>query len=223
MHSQRFKKSLDIRTKDELKPKVEPTYKREMPPWLKLASLLSTLGPIVLMALTAITGQEFTALIGVTLLMLLAGFTSTLRGDYALAVRLVNSVSVEEWSYNSGTAIMRLSHGVLVILDTKLKKLYLSREFSVQGYPLMGGRTRPSIKFVALTKPRTVNLGTSGEFKRSRILRGIVEVPSIKSEKEVMRLFGTFLEVSLEKACLREVGNCVKKLTKMLEEGLKLQ
>lgn len=220
MRSQRFKKPPDIRAKDELKPKVEPNYKRESPPWLKVVSLLSMLGSIVLMALTAIMGQEFTALMGATLSMLLAGCTSVLKGDYTLAIRLVNSASVEEWSYNSGTAVMKLPGGVLAILDTKLKKLYLSREFSVQGCPLIEGRAKPSVKFVVSIKSKTVKLGTSRGFKRVRILKGVAETPSIKSEKEVMRLFGTFLEVKLEKACLKGISTCIKELTKMLEEGL---
>lgn len=223
LNSQRFRQSLSIGTKGELKPKVEPTYKRGSFPWLKVVSLLSMLGSVALMILTAIMGQEFTALLGAALSALLAGFASMLKEDYTLAVRLVNSTSVEEWSYNSGIAVMRLSHGVLAILDTKLKKLYLSREFSVQGYPLMGGKAKLGVKFVALAEPKTVNLGASREFKRVRILKGMTEVPSIKSEREVMRLFGTFLEVSLEKTCFKELGTCIEKLTKMLEEGLKLQ
>lgn len=213
-------KPLNIKAKGELKPKVEPIYKYESFPWFKVAGILSMLGSVTLTVLSAIAGQEFMVLLGVVLSAITSGFTNMLKGDYALAVKLVNSIDVKEWSYNSGIAIIMLSDETLVVLDTRLKKMYLSREFSAQCYPLRVGVAKPNVKLTAFVKPKLIDLKASREIKRARILRGIAEVPSIKSEKEFMRLFGTFLEVNLRGSkCFKETSLCVEKLIKMLKEA----
>lgn len=217
MPSRSFKGLLSIEAKIGLKPKVEPTYKCESFPWLKVVSIISMLGSIALTVLTAIAGQESTALLGIALLAITSGFASMLKGDYSLAVRFVNFTSVEEWSYNNGIAMMMLSNGILAILDTARKKLYLSKDFSIQGYPLSSvQRTVPRVKFTVFTKP--ISLSNSREFKRIKVLKGLAEVPSIKSEKEFMRVFGTFVETSIERRCLREMNVCIERLIKVLKE-----
>lgn len=176
------------------------------------------LGSVALTILSAIAGQEFMALLGVALSVITSGFASTLKGDYSLAVKLVNSTDVEEWSYNSGIAVIMLSDGILALFDTRFKKLHLSREFSVQYYPLRKGEARPSVKFTAFVKPKVIDLKASRKYMRTRILKGMAEAPSIKSKREVMRLFGTFLEVKLGGEHLKEISVRVEELTKMLKE-----
>lgn len=211
-------KVLGIEVRDGLKPKVKPTYKHESLCGLKVVSLLLMLGSIALTILTVTMGQEHIAFLGIALSTIISGFSSLLGGDYSLAVKIVNSTNVEEWSYNDGIAIMRFSDGALGILDTKVKRIYLSREFSIQGLSLAKEKTKTLIKCIIFVKPMIVNIAASHEFKKARILKGIINVPSIKSEREATRLVGTFLEVYLGSKCLKEINICIEKLLKLLKE-----
>ncbi|MEM2214866.1 MAG: hypothetical protein QXQ20_06310 [Candidatus Nezhaarchaeales archaeon] len=199
------------------KPKVEPNYRKESMSWTTMVMMALMVGSI---ALTIITGQNILTSMVIGALL---GMTSELfksMSSYVLAVNFVNSASVEEWSYNNGIAVMRLPGNILAILDTRLPKrrLYLSQEFSAQSYPLLERRrAKSSINFVTFTKPKTINLDVSHKFKSVKVWKGVIEVPSIKKKREVMRILGAFLEIDLESKCLKELSTCIEELVKMLK------
>ena len=152
------------------------------------------------------------------LAMLLGAFSSLLSplgmlgGNYYLAVELVNSTNVKEWAYNNGVAVMTLLDDTIAFFDTRGRKLYLSRECSLQRYPLLD-RERAKFRAVAFAS-RTIELrGLEG--RKAEVLRGFVEGPSVKSEKEWVRVSGTFLRAKLK---FKDVGVQVRELIEALKE-----
>ena len=142
-------------------------------------------------------GNEIAALVAVLLgaLSFLLDFIGMFRGNYYLAVEVVSSTGVEEWAYSDGVAVMALSSGVIAILDTRSRELYLVKEYSLQRYPLLSGK---SVKFRAVIfASRTIEL-RGPEGLKAEIVRGFLEGPSIESERESVRVSGTFLKAKLK-------------------------
>jgi hypothetical protein len=118
-------------------------------------------------------------------------FIGRFGGNYYLAVELVNLMGVEEWAYSNGVAVMTLTSGVVAFLDTRSRELYLAKEYSLQRYPLLSSK---SVEFRAVVfASRTIELrGPKG--LKAEIVRGFLEGPSMKSEKESIRGFWHVLE-----------------------------
>jgi hypothetical protein len=159
-------------------------------------------------------GNEMAALVAVLLgaLSLLLDFIGMFRGNYYLAVELVNSTGAEGWAYSDGVAVMALPSGVIAILDTRSRELYLAREYSLQRYPLLSGK---SVKFRAVIfASRTIEL-RGPEGLKAEIVRGFLEGPSIGSERGSVRVSGTFLKAKLK---FKDVKAQAKGLLEALKE-----
>lgn len=159
-------------------------------------------------------GNEIAALVAVLLsaLSFLLDFIGMFRGNYYLAVELVNSTGAEEWAYSDGVAVMALPSGVIAILDTRSRELYLAREYSLQRYPLLSDK---SVKFRAVIfASRTIEL-RGHERLKAEIVRDFLEGPSIGSERESVRVSGTFLKAKLK---FKDVKAQAKGLLEVLKE-----
>jgi len=167
------------------------------------------------LATSAMAGSTETAALVATLLgalSFLLDFIGMFKGNYYLAVEVVNSTGVEEWAYSDGVAVMALPSGVIAILDTRGRELYLAREYLLQRYPLLSGK---SVKFRAVIfASRTIELREPKELK-SEIVRGFLEGPSIGSERESVRVSGTFLKAKLK---FKDVKAQAKGLLEALKE-----
>jgi hypothetical protein len=165
------------------------------------------------LATSAMAGStEMAALVATLLgaLSFLLDFIGMFRGNYYLAVEVVNSTGVEEWAYSNGVAVMTLTSGV-AFLDTRSRELYLAKEYSLQRYPLLSNK---SVEFRAVVfASRTIELrGPKG--LKAEIVRGFLEGPSMKSEKESIRVSGTFLKAKLK---LKDVKAQVEGLLEALK------
>jgi hypothetical protein len=138
-------------------------------------------------------------------------FIGRFGGNYYLAVELVNLMGVEEWAYSNGVAVMTLTSGVVVFLDTRSRELYLAKEYSLQRYPLLSGK---GVEFRAVVfASRTVELERPKGLK-AEVVRGFLEGPSIEGEKESIRVSGTFLKAKLK---LKDVKAQVEGLLEALK------
>jgi hypothetical protein len=107
---------------------------------------------------------------------------------------------------------MALPSGVIAILDTRSRELYLAREYSLQRYPLLSGK---SVKFRAVIfASRTIEL-RGPEGLKAEIVRGFLEGPSIGSERGSVRVSGTFLKAKLK---FKDVKAQAKGLLEALKE-----
>ncbi len=193
------------------RPRVEPNYKREKRSW----SVVSLVASLVLLILASVVSDgEIMALVMLSSLIsiILAALSTAVKGSYDLAVEFVNSTEVEEWAYNNGVAVMALPGGAVAVLDTRAGEVYLTRDYSLQRYPLIdsGG-----VKFRAFAfATRAIDL-RGFEGRKAEVLRGFVECPSIKSEREWMRVSGTFLRAKLKD---KDKGAQVRRLIEGLKE-----
>ena len=170
---------------------------------------------IVGLATSAMAGStEMAALVATLLgaLSFLLDFIDMFGGNYYLAVELVNLTGVEEWAYSNGVAVMTLTSGVVAFLDTRSRELYLAKEYSLQRYPLLSNK---SVEFRAVVfASRTIELrGPKG--LKAEIVRGFLDGPSMKSEKESIRVSGTFLKAKLK---FKDVKTQVEELLEALKE-----
>jgi hypothetical protein len=166
------------------------------------------------LAASAMAGsREIAALVAALLgvFSFLLDFIGMFGSNYYLAVELVNSMGVEEWAYSNGVAVMTLTSGV-VFLDTRSRELYLAKEYSLQRYPLLSGK---SVKFKAIVfASRIIELRKPKGLK-AEIMRGFLDGPSIESEKESIRVSGTFLKAKLK---FKDVKAQVEGLLEALKE-----
>ncbi|MHC1601107.1 MAG: hypothetical protein ACXQTB_02030 [Candidatus Nezhaarchaeales archaeon] len=208
-----------------LQPKVKPNYRRDS----KFTSMIVTMIVFVAMVLSFIISGEFMILLiaMVFVLEIISSVLGMMRGDYELAVKAVNSVSVDEWAYNNGIAVMRLTDGTLMILDTKMKQVYLAQEYFSRDHVSLGpGAMKMGIgariRIRATYHPLQANISIKDlpNIKKLEVIRGEIEAPSIRSEKGVMRGFGVILRAKLGKRCLNDMRPCIDPLLRILRERL---
>ncbi len=206
-----------------LQPKVKPNYRRDS----KLTSMIIAMIMFMAMVLSFIISGEFMILLlaMIFVLEIISSVLGMTRGDYELAVKAVNSVNVDEWAYNNGIAVMRLNDGTLMVFDTKTKQVYLAQEYFSRDYVSLGpgavkvgigGKVR--VRAVHHPLQASINIKDLPSIKKLEVVRGEIEVPSIRSEKGVMRGFGVFLKVKLGKQCLDDMRSCINMLLRTLRE-----
>ena len=166
--------------------------------WGTVSIALSVVVPLVsLLAALALGLRDTWVLTAVVTLALLLYSISRgpLGGSYHLAVEFVNAVDVREWAYCRGVAVALLSDDLAVVLDTRHRRLYLMRWSSLHPYPLPAGG-RAGLRVGPVERSRRVRLGCL-QGRRAEVLRGYVEVPSVRRAGEVAAAYGTFVRVRL--------------------------
>jgi hypothetical protein len=180
------------------RPRVEPNYREESVFWSTISIALSVVVPLVsLLAALALGLRDTWVLTAVVALasLLYSISRGPQGGSYHLAVEFVNAVDVREWAYCRGVAVALLSDDLAVVLDTRYRRLYLMRWSSLHPYPLPAGG-RAGLRVDLTEKPRRVRLGCL-QGRRAEVLRGYVEVPSVRRAGEVAAAYGTFVRVRL--------------------------
>jgi hypothetical protein len=180
------------------RPRVEPNYREESVFWSTVSIVLNVVVPLVALLTTLALGLRDTWVL--TAVATLASFLYTISrgsqgGGYHLAVEFVNSVDVREWAYCRGVAVALLSDDLAVVLDTRYRRLYLMRWSSLHPYPLPASG-RAGLRVDPFERPRRVRLGCL-QGRRAEVLRGYVEVPSVRRAGEVAATYGTFVRVRL--------------------------
>lgn len=166
--------------------------------WGTVSIALSVVVPLVsFLAALALGLRDIGALTAVvTLASILYSISrGPLGGSYHLAVEFVNAVDVREWAYCRGVAVALLSDDLAVVLDTRYRRLYLMRWSSLHPYPLPAGG-RAGLRVGPVERSRRVRLGCL-QGRGAEVLRGYVEVPSVRRAGEVAAAYGTFVRVRL--------------------------
>ena len=183
------------------RPRVEPNYKEESVLWSTVSIVLNVVVPSVALLTTLALGQrDIWVLSAVFAVVALASilyniFRGPQEGNYYLAVGFVNAVDVREWTYCRGVAVALIPDDLAAVLDTRYRRLYLMRWSSLQPYPLpASGEAR--LRVDPIEKPRRIRLGCL-QGRRAEVLRGYVEVPSVRRAGEVVATYGTFVRVRL--------------------------
>jgi len=179
-----------------LRPRVKPNYKRYNWPSILLSiTVSSAISALVFFLLSSASSpQELVISLTASAFLLFSGAFLSLSIKYHLAVEFVNSIDVEEWAYDRGIAIVKPLRGPLTILDLKNYGLYFLKNCSISSFSYS---ERRGLRVTAFTKPKSLVLGREDRSFKVEVLKGFIEAPSIKSEREVIRAFGSFLKFSL--------------------------
>jgi len=199
-------------------PRVKPNYKVEPSKLLLVILIPLALASLILGLLMESLGFVAAALY--VTVSVLSSVIPYLRGNYSLAVSAVNSVSIEEWAYNRGVAVLKLLSQELLVLDTRSKVLMLFRSYMLRRKE---GSSRSFLRFKAPLSvrgkpyPMYSDVEVPPGAKGIKVLRGEFTVPSLESSSVELWGYGLVFKVKLSEKCVKDLGKCLPQLLDALK------
>jgi len=217
-------KAYKQRRRMTVKPKIEPNYRHEPKSLIFIISLISAIIAFMISLITSIILEGSEGSIGVLaavlagLLSLISEFPGLSKGNYEVAVKAVNALSVEEWAYNGGIAIMKLIEGYYLAFDTASSRVLFIKNFMVRDHvPISPKPLRRMRLFKVRGKHvvRSIRIEVKG-IRKFEVIRGEFVLPSLKSKDGRLWGFGLVVKAKLGRKCIENIGECLRHLISSL-------